>query len=61
MQINKLCMADPFFISCVILSDYEDKDLTTSEGVMDTINYEISEENAEMYLTWGEYIHHTVF
>jgi len=60
MQINELCMADPFFISCVILSDYEDKDLTTSEGVIDTVNYEISEDNAEMYLTWGEYIHHTV-
>jgi hypothetical protein len=60
MQINELCMADPFFISCVIISDYEDKDLTTSEGVIGTINYEISEENAEMYLTWGEYIHHTV-
>ncbi len=60
MQINELCMADPFFISCVIISDYEEKDLTTSEGVIGTVNYEISEENAEMYLTWGEYIHHTV-
>ncbi len=43
MQINELCMADPFFISCVIISDYEEKDLTTSEGVMGTVNYEISE------------------
>ena len=60
MQINELCMADPFFISCVILSDYEEKDLTSSEGVIDTVNYEISEENAEMYLTWGEYIDKTV-
>jgi hypothetical protein len=60
MQINKLCMADPFFISCVITSSYEDKDLTTSKGVADTVDYELSEENAEMYLTWGEYIHHTV-
>jgi len=60
MQINKLCMADPFFISCVIISNYEDKDLTTSKGVADTVDYELSEENAEMYLTWGEYIHHTV-
>jgi len=60
MQINNLCMADPFFISCVIISSYEDKDLTTSKGVADTVDYEISEENAEMYLTWGEYIHHTV-
>ena len=60
MQINELCMADPFFISCVIISDYEDKDLTTSKGVADTVDYELSEQNAEMYLTWGEYIHHTV-
>ncbi|WP_069473721.1 hypothetical protein [Candidatus Marithrix sp. Canyon 246] len=60
LQINELCMADPFFISCVIISDYEDKDLTTSKGVADTVDYELSEENAEMYLTWGEYIHHTV-
>ncbi|WP_069471988.1 hypothetical protein [Candidatus Marithrix sp. Canyon 246] len=60
MQINKLCMADPFFISCVIISSYEDKNLTISKGVADTVDYELSEENAEMYLTWGEYIHHTV-
>jgi hypothetical protein len=60
MQINKLCMADPFFISCVITSIYEEKDLTTSTGVANTVDYELSEENAEMYLTWGEYIHHIV-
>jgi hypothetical protein len=60
MQINKLCMADPFFISCVITSNYEDKDLTTSKGVADTVDYELSVDTAEMYLTWGEYIHHTV-
>jgi hypothetical protein len=60
MQINKLCMADPFFISCVILSDYEEKDLTTSTGVADTVDYELSVDTAEMYLTWGEYIDKTV-
>ncbi len=60
MQINELCMADPFFISCVIMSNYEEKDLTTSKGVADTVDYEISVDTAEMYLTWGEYIHHTV-
>ncbi|TGO03478.1 hypothetical protein PN36_05805 [Candidatus Thiomargarita nelsonii] len=60
LQINQLCMADPFFISCVILSDYEDKDLTTSEGVINTVNYEISTKTAEMSLTWAEYIEDTV-
>jgi len=60
LQINKLCLADPFFISCVILSDYENKDLTTSEGVVNAVNYEISASTAEMSLTWAEYIEDTV-
>lgn len=42
-QINQLCNNDPFLISCVIISDYKDKDLTNSENVIDTINYEMSE------------------
>jgi hypothetical protein len=56
VQINELCMADPFFIYCVIHSEYEDKDLTTPEGVVGTVNYEISDDHAEMFLTWGEYL-----
>ncbi len=30
--ISRLCMADPFFISCVIQSTYEDRDLTSPRG-----------------------------
>ncbi len=56
MQINHLCSSDPFFIACVIQSDYEDKDLTTKDGVVNTINYEVSDKDAEMFRTWGEYI-----
>jgi hypothetical protein len=56
IQINELCMADPFFIYCVIHSESEDKDLTTTEGVVATVNYEISDDTAEMFLTWGEYL-----
>jgi hypothetical protein len=55
-QINELCMADPFFIYCVIHSESEDKDLTTKEGVVNTVHYEISDDHAEMFLTWGEYL-----
>ena len=58
-QINKLCMADPFFISCVIQSEYEDKDLCTEEGVVSTINYEITDSSSEMSMTWAEYIDQT--
>jgi hypothetical protein len=55
-KLTKLCLADPFFIYCVIYSEFEDKDLTTSEGVVNTVNYEISDDTAEMFLTWGEYL-----
>ncbi len=56
IQINELCMSDPFFISCVIQSNFENKDLRTVQGVVDTVNYEISDRNSEMSVTWGEYI-----
>ncbi len=55
-QINALCMSDPFFISCVILSELEGKDLTTADGVVNTVNYEISDRNSEMSRTWREYL-----
>jgi hypothetical protein len=60
LQINELCMADPFFISCVILNESEGKDLTTSEGVINAVNYEISAKTAEMSQNWTLYIENTV-
>jgi hypothetical protein len=59
-QINRLCMSDPFFISCVIQSEYEGRDLTTPEGVVNTVNYEITDPSSEMSMTWGEYIELTL-
>jgi DNA-binding Lrp family transcriptional regulator len=53
-------MADPFFISCVILNESEGKDLTTSEGVINAVNYEISAKTAEMSQNWTLYIENTV-
>ena len=47
---------DPFFISCVIGSDYGEKELTTEEGVVDTVHHEITNRKSEMQMTWGEYI-----
>lgn len=55
-QINTLCQADPFFISCVIQSEFPNRDLTTSEGVVNTVNYEITYRKSEMMRTWEEYI-----
>jgi len=59
-QINTLCKSDPYFISCVIQSDFENKDLITEQGVIDTVHYEISNRNSNMSRTWREYIDHTL-
>ncbi|MCP4353150.1 MAG: hypothetical protein GY795_47470, partial [Desulfobacterales bacterium] len=59
-QINRLCMSDPFFISCVIQSEFEGKDLTTPEGVATAADYEITHKGSEMSMTWGEYIELTL-
>lgn len=56
LEINRLCMSDPFFIYCVLDSAREGKDLTTEQGVIDTVHYEITDRESEMSLTWGEYI-----
>lgn len=55
-QINELCMADPFFISCVIQSDFGGRDLTTTQGVINTVEFEISDRKSEMSMTWAEYL-----
>jgi len=56
VQINHLCMSDPFFISCVIQSEFDAKDLTTEEGVVNAVHHEITDRLSEMSMTWGEYI-----
>jgi hypothetical protein len=59
VQINELCFSDPFFITCVLDSDYPDKDLTTAQGVIEVATYEISDRGSEMSKTWNEYLHLT--
>lgn len=60
LLLNQLCMADPFFISCVVQSEYEGKQLDIIEGVINTVNYEITHYESEMSETWGEYIGRTL-
>ena len=59
-QINELCQSDPFFISCVIQSEYANKDLQTQEGVINTVSYEITNRYSAMSITWQEYIDQTL-
>ena len=58
--VNELCMSDPFFVSCVVQSNFPGRDLTTAEGVADTVDYEITDRRSEMSRTWGEYIRLTL-
>ncbi|KPA10712.1 protein containing ATPase domain, prokaryote [Candidatus Magnetomorum sp. HK-1] len=58
-QINKLCMADPFFIYCVI-KNCKKNALRTSEGVINTVNTELTGRHSRMSGTWAEYINKTV-
>jgi hypothetical protein len=60
VQINELCMSDPFFISCVIQNELDNQDLTTSAGVIERVNYEISNRRSEMSETWNEYLQLTL-
>ena len=59
-QINQLCMADPFFISCVLQSQFVGRDLTTVAGVVEAVSYELKSRKSEMWQTWGEYIDTTL-
>ena len=57
LLINRLCMSDPFFISCVMQSK---RDLSTEEGVIEAFNYEITDRRSMMTKTWHEYIQLTL-
>jgi hypothetical protein len=54
--INTLCYSDPFFISCIFQSIFDGKDLTSGESVAATVNFEITDRQSEMSMTWREYI-----
>jgi len=60
VQINELCMSDPFFISCVIQNELDNQELTSRSGVIERVNYEISDRRSEMSETWNEYLQLTL-
>ncbi len=58
--INRLCMSDPYFIKCVMRGPYAPRDLVTEEGVVDAVNYEITDRESRLSKTWNEYIQLTL-
>ncbi len=59
-MINRLCFSDPFFISCVVKSRFPGRDLTTRQGVIDAVDFEVANKQSELSLNWGEYIEKTL-
>ncbi len=51
-----LTEGSPFYISRLFRSSYSGKDLTTQEGVLQTLEFETFHENGEIRGTWLEYI-----
>lgn len=60
VQLNTLCKADPFFIACVMQSNYPARDLSTTPGVVETVNHEVAHRDSFLSRTWEEYIQRTV-
>ncbi|MCB0060671.1 MAG: hypothetical protein KDE19_01095, partial [Caldilineaceae bacterium] len=60
VQLNTLCKADPFFISCVMRSNFPNRDLTTTQGVVEAVNHEVANRDSYLSRTWEEYIERTV-
>ena len=59
-QINQLCYSDPFFISCIIQNNFFNHDLSSTQGVIDAVHFEISHRQSDMSIVWREYIDTTL-
>jgi hypothetical protein len=53
----QLCEGNPFYISSVMRSSYPDKDITTEEGLLKTIEFETTNTKGGIHSGWMEYIH----
>ncbi|UCH93526.1 MAG: hypothetical protein JSV88_25085, partial [Candidatus Aminicenantes bacterium] len=52
----KLAEGSPFYISSIIRSSYRDKDLTTVNGLTDTLEFETLDDRGAIKSTWMEYV-----
>ncbi|MCP4698079.1 MAG: hypothetical protein GY862_14680, partial [Gammaproteobacteria bacterium] len=47
---------DPFYIASLLGSDWDQRDFSSAEGVIRTLDYEIKNREGELFGTWSEYI-----
>lgn len=58
--INQLTQSDPFYIASLLRSDWEQRDFSSVEGVIRTLDYEIKNREGQLFGTWSEYIFSTI-
>ncbi|MCP4147175.1 MAG: hypothetical protein GY757_05440 [bacterium] len=54
--MSKLSEGSPFYISSIIRSSLRKKDLTTLEGLSDTLEFETMDDRGTIKFTWMEYV-----
>jgi hypothetical protein len=54
--ITRQAQGSPFYISSIIRSRYRDKDLTTVNGLTDTLEFETLNRQGNIKATWMEYV-----
>jgi hypothetical protein len=54
--IAHLSEGSPFYISSIMRSEYEDKDLTTVNGLTPTLEFETLDDHGTIKSTWMEYV-----
>jgi hypothetical protein len=54
--IARLSEGSPFYISSILRSEYPDKDLTSFEGLVRTLEYETLDDHGDIKSTWMEYV-----
>ncbi|MCP4149911.1 MAG: hypothetical protein GY757_19350, partial [bacterium] len=52
----RLTEGSPFYINAIIRSNFEDKDLTTIEGLTALLSFETLHDEGEIKSTWMEYV-----
>jgi hypothetical protein len=56
--ISEVAENDPFYIYCIMLSDYENKKFDTVEDIYEILEYEYTE--GKVHVTWKEYFEKTL-
>ncbi|MCP5045833.1 MAG: hypothetical protein GY940_01580, partial [bacterium] len=54
--IAELSQGSPFYISSILRSEYQDKDLTTKDGLTGTLEFETLSNQGVIKSTWMEYV-----